>query len=249
MHLQVSNPLRKNLLAPCHDNNRSLRYLNNMICLHRCRVACLTLTIACTPSPSSQTGTISVHRIRQITFVDSLPYDNEMVEGYLQRVAVEHDRGIDTIENSATHYQPIIQGDSIVYGLRYDEDRVIGAFVYRVQTRTTKELSIPEDLFAYGHPELSPDGKHLAYLSRMGDNGGRFNIVAWPQRTPVFRGQPIQLLETDAGVDHIEWLDAKRFTALIDLTYTVGGTERTRGHLDSLGGVTIDTLRSSDVPR
>lgn len=124
-----------------------------------------------------------------------------------------------------------------------------GAFVYSVQTRKAKELPLPEDLFDYGHPELSPDGRHLAYLSIVGDARGRFNIITWPERTPVFRGQLIELLATDAGLDCIEWLDTKRFTALIDITHEVGGSERVRGHLDSLHAVVIDTPRPPEVPR
>ena len=55
-------------------------------------------------------------------------------------------------------------------------------------------------------------------------------------------GPPATMLETDAGVDTIGWLDADRFEIRIDLTYQVGGTQRLRGTLGPLR-VVVDTLR------
>jgi hypothetical protein len=45
----------------------------------------------------------------------------------------------------------------------------------------------------------------------------------------VLRGPGVRMLETDAGVDSITWLDADRFEMRIDRSQAVGGALRLRG--------------------
>jgi hypothetical protein len=69
-------------------------------------------------------------------------------------------------------------------------------------------------------------------------------IAAWPSGRVIHRGQPVRMLETDAGVDAVRWLDANRFEIRIDMSYSVGGgTQRTRGAVSALDSTVVDTLR------
>jgi hypothetical protein len=49
-------------------------------------------------------------------------------------------------------------------------------------------------------------------------------------------------LETDVGVDAVEWRDPQHFELRLDLAFAIGGTQRVRG--DVSGRAVVDTIRS-----
>jgi hypothetical protein len=60
----------------------------------------------------------------------------------------------------------------------------------------------------------------------------------------VLRGPAVPMLETDAGVDSVAWLDADRFELRIDMSQTVGGTLRLRGTVRP-PRLAVDTVAAS----
>src|SRR5919108_5892700 len=97
---------------------------------------------------------------------DSVRYENDLTEGYLRRVAVHTRRSVDTLAGVLTTQEPIVIGDSIVYGIVHEEHLVSHAFAYNTHTRTLQRLPLPPDLARLGLPRLSPDGRYLAYLAQ-----------------------------------------------------------------------------------
>ena len=204
---------------------------------------CWTLPLvmlgACTSEPPARaTDTIRVE------LADSVRFENELIGvGYLRRVAVHTGAGVDTIDGVVTDQQPVIVGDSVVYGLVYDQQAVTAGFAYDVRTQTAQRLTLPHQLFPYSEPGLSPDGRHLAYLAMDSSGRGYGAVAAWPSGEVVYRGQPVKMLETDAGVDAVQWLDANRFEIRIDLSHSVGGgTQRVRGAVNALDSTVVDTV-------
>jgi hypothetical protein len=199
----------------------------------------IVLLGACTsdPPPRSSGGI-------RVELADSVTFENELIGvGYLRRVAVHTAAGVDTLDGIVTHQRPVAVGDSVVYGLVYDQQAVTAGFAYDVRTQTVRHLTLPAQLFPYGEPRLSPDGRHLAYLAMDGSGRGYGAIAAWPSGRVVYRGQAVTMLETDAGVDAVTWHDAHRFEVRIDMSHSVGGgTQRTLGTVAALDSALVDTI-------
>ena len=193
---------------------------------------------ACTSEPPARTDVVRVE------LADSVRFENELIGvGYLRRVAVHSAAGVDTIAGVVTNQQPVVVGDSIVYGFLYDQQAVTAGFAYDVRTQTTRRLTLPHQLFPYSEPRLSPDGSHLAYLAMDSSGRGYGAIAAWPSGQVVYRGQPVKMLETDAGVDAVRWQDSGRFEIRIEMSHSVGGgAQRTRGVVTALDSTVVDTV-------
>jgi hypothetical protein len=164
--------------------------------------------------------------------VDSVPYANELADGWLQRVRVTAGDRVDTLDGVLTRSPPVVVGDSAVVGLLAEENQVTGVFVYHAATGAVRRIPAPADWIPFAHPKLAPDGAHVAYLAqdRRDTTGLGYGVVAAvPSMRVVLRGPGVRMLETDAGVDTIEWLDADRFEMRIDRSYTLGGAVRLRG--------------------
>ena len=175
---------------------------------------------------------------------DSVRFENELIGvGYLRRVAVHTSAGVDTIDSVVTDQQPVIVGDSVVYGFAYDQQAVTAGFAYDVKTRTLRRLTLPHHLFPYGTPRLSPDGRHLAYLAMDSSGRGYAAVAAWPSGQVVYRGQPVRMLETDAVVDAATWHDAARFEFRLEMSHFAGGgAQRIRGAVSALDSAVVDTI-------
>ena len=192
------------------------------------------------PSDSAAT------KLRSARLVDSVEFSNELIgTDYLRRVEVRTLDGVDTLPGVLT-IQPPIVADSAVYGLSYVENRVSGAFRYSPSTGV-ENLPLPDDLFPFSTPRLSPDARHLAYLAMDSAGLGYATVVSWPSLAVVYRGPGVRLLETDAGVDQITWLDAGRFRIELALTVQTGGLLRIEGSVD--GTVSADTISREALDR
>ncbi|MGZ8377181.1 MAG: hypothetical protein ACXW61_04730 [Gemmatirosa sp.] len=174
--------------------------------------------------------------------VDSVPYENELADGVLRRVAVRAAGRVDTLPGILAAAAPVVVGDSVVVGVQARENLVEGLYAHDVRTRQTRMLPAPPDWVPHAVPELSPDGRHLAYLTQAPTGEGHGVVATVPAGRVVYRGPPATMLETDAGVDAVRWEDAGRFAIRIDLTYRVGGTQRLRGTVAPLH-VVVDTVR------
>ena len=178
--------------------------------------------------------------------MDSVAFFNELIgTDYLRRVEVRTLEEVDTLPGVLTVQPPII-ADSAVHGLSYEQNRVSGAFRYSPPAEL-EILPLPNDLFPYGTPRLSPDARHLAYLAMDSAGLGYATVVSWPSRAVVYRGPGVRLLETDAGVDQIAWLDAGHFRIELALTVQTGGLLRIEGSAD--GTVSLDTVSREALDR
>ena len=181
--------------------------------------------------------------------VDSVRYENDLTEGYLCRVAVYTARGVDTLHGVLTTQEPIVVGDSMIYGIAQEEHLISDGYAYDARTGTLQRLALPADLARLAFPALSPDGQHLAYLAVDSAGFGYATIAAWPSRRIIYRGPAADLLETDAGVDFISWQDAHTFDIRLDLTVRLDRrTQRVRGDVEHLDGVQIDTIARATNP-
>ncbi len=173
---------------------------------------------------------------------DSVPYANELTDGVLHRVVVRTPTHVDTLPDVLAAAPPVVVGDSLVLGIRAEENLVVGLYAYDVRTRRTRRLPAPPDWVPHAVPELAPDGRHVAYLAQSPTGAGHGVVATVPDGRVIYRGPPATMLETDAGVDGIRWEAADRFEIRLDLTYQVGGTQRLRGTLSPLR-VVVDTVR------
>jgi hypothetical protein len=170
-----------------------------------------------------------------------VPYENELESGVLHRVAVRAGGQVDTLDGILTAWTPVVAGDSVVHGIRAEESRVVGLFAHDVRTGRTRLLPPQPEWVSHAVPRIAPDGRHVAYLAQAATGIGYGAVATLPDGRVIYRGPPAELLETDAGVDTIEWLDAGRFVMLFDMSYRVGGTQRLRGTVDPLR-VDVDTV-------
>lgn len=200
----------------------------------------LALTAACDRDPVARAGATV-----EVALVDSVRFENELVGvGYLRRVAVRAAGGVDTLEGVATDQEPVLVGDSVVYGLVYDQQSITGAFAYDMDTRAIRRLTLPEQLFAFSVPRFSPDGRHLAYLAMDTSGLGAAAVAEWPSARVIYRGPPVRLLETDVPVDAVRWGNAREFETTIEMSHFAGGgAQRTRGTVGELDSVVVDTVR------
>lgn len=180
----------------------------------------------------------------QVELVDSVRFENELIGvGYLRRIAVHDSAGVDTIDEIVTDQEPAVVGDSIVYGFVYDQQAVTAGFAYDVRTQSVQRLTLPHQFFPFSTPRLSPDGRHLAYLAIDSAGRGYGAIASWPMGKVIYRGEPVRMLESDAGIDAARWLDANRFEIRIHMSHSVGGgAQRTRGAVTALDSAVVDTI-------
>lgn len=177
-----------------------------------------------------------------VALIDSVPYENELTSGFLRRVAVHAGAHTDTLLGVLVADTPVVVGDTVVHGIRAEENLVVELFTYDARTRRTRTFPAPADWVPHAVPRLAPDGRHVAYLAQDAKGQGHGVVATVPDGRVVYRGPPATMLETDAGVDATTWADSNHFEIRIDLTYQVGGTQRLRGTLQPLR-VVVDTLR------
>lgn len=206
------------------------------------RAVIAVLLLAC-----ARNDTDAVTNVR-VELVDSVRYENELIGvDYLRRVAVHRDGRVDTLANVLTSQEPVVAGDSMVYGLLYDQQTVDGAFAFDVRTGATERLTLPPELLRIGVPRLAPDGQHLAYAAQDSATGEGYAAIArWPSGDVIYRSPKVRLLETDAGVDVVTWKDARRFEVRLDRSFGAGGGALVvTGSVDAIADVRVDSADRS----
>jgi hypothetical protein len=193
------------------------------------------------PAPGSTAPGRAAGAQPRITLVDSLPYGDGMIEGFLRRVVVVRGGRQDTVPGVLVADRPVIGPDGAVYGIRAQEELAGGLFAYDVAARRVRTLPTPEGWWESTAPRLAPDGRHVAYLAYGTDGTGHAAVAALPGGQVVYRGPRAVLLETGAGVDDIRWLTPREFEILVYLGGATGGIQRVRGSVAPLM-VEVDTL-------
>lgn len=177
----------------------------------------------------------------QVTLVDSIPYGDGMVEGYLRRLVVVSGERRDTVPGVLVADPPVVGPDGAVYGIRAQDELALGLFAYDVATRRVRTLPTPEGWWESTVPRLAPDGRHVAYLAHGTDGTGHAAVAALPGGQVVYRGPRAVLQETGGGVDEITWSTPRRFEIRVYMGGATGGIQRVRGSVAPFA-VQVDTL-------
>lgn len=201
------------------------------------------LAAACAPvAPESTPGPVAALSVR---LVDSIPWENEMIDGFLRRVEVRTGARLDTIPRVTTYQLPQIIGDTILAGLAYKDDGVVAGYVYDPRTRRITRTPMPADLNpSLSAPSLAPDGRHLAYIEFTRE-GGRGVVRTWPARERVLLTRTVGVPGTDAPGGHwIRWLGRETLEIYIETDAADSTWYRIRASLDPARIIAADSVRT-----
>lgn len=130
------------------------------------------------------------------------------MEGTLWRVEVSAGGHTDTIPEVRTDALPVIVGDSLLFGFSLDQHQIVAGFEYRVARRDQLTFETPEFEFRswFVHPEISPDGQHVAIWNLLDDGVGRIEIHEWPGKVLESFSPEEQVGGGDADLGGIRWI-------------------------------------------
>lgn len=145
-----------------------------------------------------------------VRLVDSLAWADDLGEGTHRRVEVRTASRVDTIRGVRTFDLPIVMGDTMLRGFAYKDDRIAFGYEYNVRSRRMRRVSIPADMsIAMSGAALSPDGRHVAYVTSISGPLGYGIVRAWPGGEPMLRSRSVEVPATDnAGGNQVRWLAA-----------------------------------------
>jgi hypothetical protein len=150
--------------------------------------------------------------------VDSLRWSNESSEKTLWRVEVRSDTAVDTIPDLLTDRAIVAVPKVGVEGFAFDTARgaIHQGFRYDPKKRTVKPIVLAEDLAGpFAAPALSPDGRHVAYLS-VADGKARAVVRVFPRGRIVASGPALAVPPGDVAPGEASWTSADSFTVLVD---------------------------------
>lgn len=172
---------------------------------------------ACTPAPRTAPAPGAV----RVALVDSVPYQTELEDGFLQRVEVRSPAGVDTIPSLLTHTLPVVLADGTVLGFAVEGPDLRSAFSWHPRNREMRLIDLPEDadrLFTV--PAFSPDGRYLAYVSYPGPGFARGMVRRGAAGEVVVRTDSVEVPGTDAAMNFALWMDAETFQIYVDVSET-----------------------------
>jgi hypothetical protein len=179
--------------------------------------------------------------------VDSLRWSNESSEKTLWRVEVRSDTATDTIPGVLTDRAVVALPKVGVEGFAFDTARgaIHEGFRYDPKKRTVKPIVLAEDLVGpFAAPALSPDGRHVAYLS-VADEKARVVVRVFPRGRIVAGGPALAIPPGDVAPGEATWASADSFTVLVDAL----PFRRVRFHGTVASGITAtDTITVAPRP-
>lgn len=148
----------------------------------------------------------------RLRLVDSTHWEVEMGmddSGDLWRVEVTANGKSDTIPGILVVDLPIFRSDSELTGLQWNQGDLISGFRYRPGAVAATVIPLIEAIRRrWIAPELSPDGRSIAYWALIDDGEGRVEVADWPGQGVVRRG-PIQVVGGgDASPGVLRWIAA-----------------------------------------
>lgn len=174
-----------------------------------------------------------------VRLVDSTGWEEEDAQGTLWRIEVAAAGRIDTIPEVLTDALPVVVTDSVLFGFSFDHRQIVSGFEYRIAKRDLLTFETPENEFRgwFVHPEISPDGRFVAWWTLLDDGVGRIEIHEWPGR--VLRAfSPDQTVGGgDADLGGMRWIDRDSLEYLISgegVEYHGKGTIAGFGPMDTL---------------
>lgn len=180
--------------------------------------------------------------------VDSFTWKTEDAQATLWRVEVRSDSAVDTIPDVLTDRRVVVVPLAGVEGFAFDTARagITQGFRYDPTKQRVTKIVIARDLAEpFAEPELSPDGRHVAYVAY---RGGRASAVVrlFPRGRIVVRGPEIAVAAGDYAANDAAWTSPDSFAVYIDLGQTPQRHARVRGTVR--GGVfAVDTV-AADAP-
>ena len=179
--------------------------------------------------------------------VDSFTWKTEDAQATLWRVEVRSDSAVDTIPGVLTDRRVVVVPLSGVEGFAFDtaRARITHGFRYDPSRRRVTEIVIARDLAGpTAEPDLSPDGRYVAYVGRRGTMD-RAVVRLFPRGRIVASGPEIAVPPGDYAVNGAAWTSPDSFTVYIDLGQNPQRHARVRGTVR--GGVfAVDTVATQD---
>lgn len=160
-----------------------------------------------------------------VALVDSVAWEHELGEGYLQRVEVWTKGRTDTIPGVLTAELPVALRQGRLLGFSYQADAVQAAYEYDPRKGSTQVHSLPDDLNGvFSAPSFAPDGRHLAYIVFSGDGTAWAAVRTWPRGQLVWRSKRVEVPATDAaGGNLVRWLSPDTVEVFIETGRSTGG--------------------------
>lgn len=179
-----------------------------------------------------------------LRMVDSLIWRVEEgleMEGVLWRLEIERAGRFDTIPDIRIRDIPVLVADTVVTGLAYREDDLLFGFRYRIGKGRLDTIPLGDEPDARSViPEISPDGRYIAYWALKGAGEGRIEIADWPAQARIIGG-PIQVVGgTDASLGGVHWVAADT----LEYAIWVEGGLMVRGRWSPSGFGPVDTIQS-----
>jgi len=152
------------------------------------------------------------------TLVDSLRWSSKGSEKTLWRIEVRSDTAVDTIPELLTDRAVVAVPRVGVEGFAFDTARgaIHEGLRYDPEKRTVKAIVLAEDLAGpFAAPALSPDGRHVAYLS-LAEGKARAVVRVFPRGRIVAGGPALAVPPGDVAPGEASWSSPDSFTVLID---------------------------------
>jgi hypothetical protein len=199
---------------------------------------------ACAASATSAAGPAADV---QVQLVDSVAWEHELGDGFLRRVEVRHAGRSDTLPGLLVFAPPVLAGDRL-FGFEYHQDAVVAGFRYDVRRRRLRRFPLPDDINpVFSEPSLSPDGRHVAYVSVPGDATGWAVVRTWPAGRLRVRSDRVQVPATDSpGGNGSRWISPDTAEVFIETGFaTESGWYRVLASVSERRVLEADTVRTT----
>jgi len=168
------------------------------------------------PAVDSQGHAVDSQRVAQppqLTLVDTADLGDDVISLIAYRLRVRTDKGSHTITDFQVKELPVVGTDGNLYGIAYNRhgDPSSG-YRYSPSDRSLSRQPLPQyfDLYA-SQVALSPDARHIAYISRGGGTSGASGVVrSWPDTIVVAETPAIEASTSEIDHNRVRWLDANR---------------------------------------
>ncbi len=141
------------------------------------------------------------------------------LEGDLWRIEIDHRGRLDTVPDIWVGRLPVLLSDSEITGVSYVEGDLRNGFRYLIGARRLDTIPLVGEIGSnWITPELSPNGRLIAYWALKGDGVGRIEIADWPGQGSTRTG-PTQVVgggDASPGFAHWRSADTLEYTIWVE---------------------------------